>query len=177
MKASATEISIDPEKSGNEIQLVVFTLAGCELGVPIRQVREIIRVSEIAVMPKAPPFLEGIINLRGRIIPVLDLKKRFGMPLVEKTYETRILVLELKDQILGLLVDKVADVLKISSGTIQSAAEPVLTLGTDFIAGLASFNDRLIVLFRTEKIFNLDELKALPDFESSEQKEEKDLGH
>lgn len=165
MAASVPEISKESGRVQSEVQLVIFVLAGCEIGVPIHQVREIIRASEITVMPKAPKFLEGVINLRGRVVPVLDLRKRFEMPMLDKTPETRILVLELKDQMLGLLVDKVADVLRIPPDLIRQAEEPVLNLGTEFIGGLASLNERLIVVFKTEKVFNFDEWKALPELE------------
>lgn len=151
----------------NEVQLVVFQLAACELGAPIHQLREIIRVSEMTLMPKAPKFLAGIINLRGRIIPVLDLKKRFDMPLVDKTDETRILVVEIKDQILGLLVDKVVEVLRIDPSQIEPAKEKTLNLGPEFLEGRLVLGSRLILLFRMEKILAMDEAKRLPEFEAS----------
>lgn len=177
MNVPLPEVSEGPNKESGEIQLVVFQLAGCELGVGIRQVREIIRVSEMTMMPKAPKFLEGIINLRGRIIPVLDLKRRFDMPLVEKTDETRVLVVEIQEQALGLLVDKVVEVLRFSPELIEPAVEPLLNIGVDFIAGWVRIKQRLILLFRLEKIFTFDEIKALPDWEKVSRKEVKNLGH
>jgi purine-binding chemotaxis protein CheW len=177
MNRSISEPSIEATNANPEMQLVIFTLAACELGVEIHRVREIIRVSELAMMPKAPRFLEGIINLRGRIIPVLDLKKRFEMPLLEKTGETRILVVEIKDQILGLLVDKVAEVLKILPESINQASGPVLNIGAEFIDGLVPIKDRLIILFKLEKIFKLEELKGVPELETNFNGEEKTLGH
>lgn len=153
------------EKEG--IQLVVFTLAGCELAIGIRQVREIIRVSDLTLMPKAPKFLEGIINLRGRIIPVLDLKKRFDMPQVEKTIETRILVTEIKDQMLGLLVDKVAEVLRADLAAVEPVKDAVLTIGPEFIRGSLTLENRLVLLFNLEKLFSADELRSLPDVETT----------
>lgn len=167
MTTPIAEKSMKNPGDQGEDQLVVFTLAGCELGVPIRQVREIIRVPEITLMPKAPLFLEGIINLRGRVVPVLDLRKRFGMPLVAKTHETRVLVLELKDQILGLLVDKVAEVLRVPPEGLQPADGPLLNLDGDFIGGLVPLNDRLIVVFKAEKVFHFEEWKALPEWEQT----------
>lgn len=173
MSASLSEISQASSESKEMVQLVVFSLAGCELGVGIRQVREIIRVSEIAIMPKAPRFLEGIINLRGKIVPVLDLKRRFEMPLVERTTETRILVVEIKDQTLGLMVDKVVEVLKINTSLIEPATETVLTMGVEFINGLIHINERLILLFKLEKIFTFEEIKALPEWDASSKQEKK----
>jgi len=166
-----------PKKENGELQLVVFQIAGCELGIGIRQVREIIRVSEMTMMPKAPKFLEGIINLRGRIVPVLDLKRRFDMPLIEKTDESRVLVMEIHDQALGLLVDKVVEVLKISAERIEPVLEPFLNIGTDFIAGKICINQRLVLLFRIEKTFSFDDARALPDWEKASLVGVKNLGH
>lgn len=147
----------------DEVQLVVFTLAGCEAAVSIRQVREIIRVGDITWMPKAPPFLEGILNLRGRIIPVLDLKKRFQMPLTDRTDESRILVLEAKDQIMGFGVDKVVEVLKVPQGGIQGTTEPLLGVPAEFIEGLVAQDRRLVLLFDLKKLLTLDDSKIMTD--------------
>lgn len=157
-----------PEKTdlskaqADETQWVVFALSGCEAAVSIRQVREIIRVGDITWMPKAPAFLEGILNLRGRIIPVLDLKKRFQMPLTDRTDESRILVLEVKDQILGFGVDRVVEVLRVP-GEIQKTKEPVLGVAPEFIEGLIPLERRLILLFDLKKLLTLDESKTLAD--------------
>ena len=147
----------------DEAQLVVFTLSGCEAAVSIRHVREIIRVGDITWMPKAPAFLEGILNLRGRIIPVLDLKKRFQMPLTERTDESRILVLEAKDQIMGFGVDKVVEVLKIPQGEIQRTAEPLLGVPPEFIEGLVALDRRLVLLFDLKKLLTLDDSKTMTE--------------
>jgi len=167
----------DPALPDGEIQLVVFDLSGCELALEIHKVREIIRVSEITLMPKAPKFLEGIISLRGRIIPVLDLKKRFDMPLIDRTEESRILVVETRDQMLGLLVDKMNGVLKVPQSLIQPAAEPMLNFGVEYIEGLAAWEGRLILLFHLEKILAFGAAKALPEWEGASHGEEKIFGH
>lgn len=151
--------------------MVVFSLAGVETAVGIRQVREIIRVGEITMMPKAPEFLEGIINLRGKIIPVLDLRKRFRMPLIDRTEETRILIIEVKDQMLGFLVDKVAGVLRVSKDMMTAPTEPVLTIGTEYMEGLVMLEKRLILVLNLDMLLNFDELKALPDWETQPHRE------
>lgn len=170
MSAPLSQAAAPLAQDKAEIQLVVFTLAGCELAVEIHQVREIIRVSEITHMPKAPKFLEGIINLRGRIFPVLDLKKRFDMPLVDRTDETRVLVVEDKEQILGLLVDKVVEVLKVSPAAVEPVSQTILTLGPDFTRGMVSSQGRLILIFNLEKAFKLDDLKIPQDLEPNSRK-------
>jgi purine-binding chemotaxis protein CheW len=148
-----------------DTQVVVFITADLELALPIHEVREIIRVADITVMPKTPKFLEGIINLRGRIIPVLDLKKRFEMPLVDRTEESRILVVERKDQLLGLLADRVLGVLKIPSASIEPAQGPFLTIGAEFLNGKALLGERCLALLNLEKIFSFEEVRALPAWE------------
>jgi len=158
-------------------QAVLFTLAGCELGIPIGLAKEIIRVTDITQMPKAPHFLEGVINLRGKIIPVLDLKKRFQMPLLDWTEETRILVVEWRDLLIGLLVDKVVEVVRFFPDEVEIADEDVLNIGSDYIEGLLRLGSRLVVLLKMEKVSNIEELRSVPDKETIPGEEGKALGH
>lgn len=137
------------------------------MSVSIRHVREIIRVSDITAMPRAPKFLEGIINLRGRIIPVLDLKRRFDMPLVGSTSESRILVVEIDDQMLGLLVDKVLEVLKISSSTSAPLKETTLNISSEYIREVVVLDRRRILSLNLPKLFLVDELKLSAGSEAS----------
>ncbi len=175
MSQTTSEISNLPQPETVQAQWVVFTLAGCEAAVAIRQVREILRVGEITRMPKAPPFLDGIINLRGKIVPVIDLKKRFQMPMVDRTEESRVLIVENQDQMLGFLVDKVVEVLRFSTAAMEPAREPVLTVGVEFLDGLVVMEKRLILLLRLGKLLTFDDVKALPDPHSP--KEGNKLGH
>lgn len=172
-----SEISTVSKPEAAETQLVVFTLAGCEAAVGIRQVREILRVGEVTRMPKAPPFLEGIINMRGKIIPVIDLKKRFQMPLVDRTDESRVLIVEIKDQMIGFLVDKVAEVLRISTAMVEPVQRPVLSIGLDYLDGCLRLEKRLILLLNLQKLLTLDETKSLPDGEVGTPMEDKKLAH
>ncbi len=155
----------------NQAQLVVFTLAGCRFAVGIRQAREIIRISDITVMPKTPKFLQGIIHLRGRITPVLDLKKRFGMPLLEVTQESRILVVEWKDQVLGLLVDKVQEVGRASREDFLVLKESVLDIEQSFLSGTVRLKEHSVLLLNLEKVFGLDGWKDMRDMESGSAEE------
>jgi purine-binding chemotaxis protein CheW len=150
-----------------EAQLVVFVLADLELALPIHQVREIIRLTDITLMPKAPKFLEGVINLRGRVVPVLNLKKRFEMPLTGATEESRILIVERKEQLLGLLADRVLGVVKIPSISIEPAPEPFLNIGAEFLGGKAQLGDRFLALFNLERVFSFEEVRALPAWEGA----------
>jgi len=167
LSVSSAKTSDVADQGVKEIQIVVFSLSALELGLPIHQVREIIRVSEVTMMPKAPKFLEGIINLRGRIIPVLDLRKRFDMPLADRTEESRILVVELADQILGLLADRVIGVIKLLPSAIEPAREPFLTIGTEFLNGKTVAGKQYIALIKLEKVFAFAEVKGLPDREGA----------
>src|SRR5579871_30587 len=160
-----------------ESQLVVFTLAGCEAAVGIRQVREILRLGEITRMPKAPPFLEGTLNLRGKIIPVVDLKKKFQMPLLDRTDESRVLIVEIQDQMIGFLVDKVVEVLKLSMESVEAAREPVLNVGPELLDGVLHLEKRLILLLSLKKLLTLDERPSHSDQEHSSAKEGKKIGY
>ena len=130
--AVGTKIIQRGERMADEIQLVVFTLnAGdmtCEYGVPITQVQEIIRLTTPTRLPQVPAFVEGIINLRGDIIPIIDLKKRFNMPTDEYTDETRIIVVDIEGKTVGIIVDQVAEVLRLPE---QCGTTPGGYWGTD----------------------------------------------
>jgi purine-binding chemotaxis protein CheW len=156
-----------------EMKLIVFSLAGVEFGVEIAQVREIIRVTDITKMPKAPRFLVGIINLRGRVVSVLDFKKRFDLPDCDLTTDARIIVVEVGDQIVGLLVDKVLEVQKLSEAKRSAPSKPILTIEPKFLSGVADGKNGLILLLDLERAFNLEEMKSLADFEWSVMTEER----
>lgn len=156
--------------------MVLFNLAGSEFGVEITQVREIIRMTEMTKMPRAPKFLEGIINLRGQIIPVLDLRKRFDMPVAPATASSRIMITEVKGQAIGLLVDKIVEVLKVSRTAVSNAPEMVSTIAGEYLMGVVEVKSRLVILLNLERIFNLEEIKALSEMEALEG-EEKAGGH
>ena len=108
-------IMADKDEAAAERQLVVFSLAGEAYGVDIEAVREIIRMEEITQVPNAPEFVEGVINLRGMVCPVLDLRKRLGVDVSETTNESRIVVVEIDGEQVGLIVDEVTQVLRIGS--------------------------------------------------------------
>lgn len=155
-----TQFADEPD----EEQLVTFSI-GEYYGVPISQVQEIIRVGAITTVPNSPPYMEGVINLRGRVLPVLNLRKRLGLPLSEYTKASRIVVTEVNGKTLGLLVDSVSHVIKVQPEYIESAPEEVLEVDTDYITGVAKLKDQLVILLdlgrllRREKI----EIKGFED--------------
>ena len=126
--------------------LATFLLSREEYGVDVRCVQEIIRVADITPVPRAPASIKGVINLRGRIIPVIDLKKKLGLGEVENDKRTRIVVVKLRERLIGLLVDAASQVLKVPVSSVEAAPEAVLEIDADFIRGVAKLPDRLIIL-------------------------------
>ena len=143
--------------------LVTFFLAREEYGVDVRLVQEIIRVSAITQVPRAPAFIKGVINLRGRIIPVIDLKHRLGLGEVEPGRQARVVVIHARDRLIGLLVDGASQVLKVPVSTIEAAPEEVTEIDSNYIRGVAKLETRLIILVDLMKIlgFELREAGAL----------------
>lgn len=126
--------------------LATFVLDREEYGVDVRQVQEIRRVGEITAVPRAPEFVRGVINLRGRILPVLDLKRKLGLGEVEIRRAARIVVVRLQDRALGLLVDGASQVLKVPVSRVEPPPEEVVERGGDYIRAVAKLEDRLIIL-------------------------------
>jgi purine-binding chemotaxis protein CheW len=135
-----------------EDQLVVFDVGQEAFGVDISAVQEIIRMKEVTKVPGAPSFVEGIINLRGRIIPVIDLRRRLGLPLNETDLSGRIVVVEIDSLVIGMVVDAVSEVLHISADCVEPPSDVIAGIDSDYIRGIAKVDDRLIVLLQLEKL-------------------------
>jgi purine-binding chemotaxis protein CheW len=131
--------------------LATFVLDQEEYGVDVRQVQEIRRVGEITAVPRAPEFVRGVINLRGRILPVLDLKKKLGLGEVAHERSARIVVVRTQGRMLGLLVDGASQVLKVPVSRVESPPEEVVERGGDYIRAVAKLDDRLIILIDLER--------------------------
>ncbi len=136
----------------NLTQLVSFKLGQEEFGIDIRKVQEINRMVEITKIPQAPHYCEGVINLRGKVIPVIDLRKKFDMEVEEWTKNTRIVVCEEGANIVGMIVDAVEEVLRLPSSTIEPAPGIVTSIGTDYINGVAKLDERLLIFLNISKI-------------------------
>jgi purine-binding chemotaxis protein CheW len=141
-----------------DFHLVTFNL-GEEYGVPIHRVREIIRVSGITMVPNSPSYMEGVINLRGRVLPVLNLRKRLKLSPKDIGKASRIVVAEAGDKVIGLLVDAVAHVIKMSPESVESAPEEVLEIDTDYITGVGKLKNRLIILLDLEKLLRRENIE------------------
>jgi purine-binding chemotaxis protein CheW len=148
---------------GKEIQLVGFRIGRETFGVPIGLVREIVRMMEITAVPEAPDYVEGVINLRGRIIPVIDLRKRFREPGIVANKRNRILVAELEGRLVGLIVDAASEVLKMANGDIEPPPELLQENDLSYVTGLGKRNGKLIILVDVEKLLNHGELGRLSE--------------
>jgi purine-binding chemotaxis protein CheW len=138
-----------------ELHLVTFALDREEFGIPIQQVREVIRVGEITRVPQARPHVRGVTNLRGRILAVVEIRTRMGLTPAEFTLRSRIIVVGVHERMLGILVDGVFQVVKVPTTSVAPAPEEILSPGTDYITGIARWKSRLIVLLDLEKVLLL----------------------
>lgn len=143
-----------------DVQVVVFRLASEEYALPITKVKDINRIAPVTKMPQAPSFMEGIINLRDKIIPIVDLRERFGLPAGEMTGESRFVVVEFNGQMLGIMVDSVAEVLTIPAGGID-LPPAAAKLDLSYIEGIGKVEQRLLILLNVDKIFTDNEIKML----------------
>lgn len=143
------------------LQFVVFSIGKELYGVGIDAVQEIVRVPEITEMPDAPAFLEGVINLRGRIVPVIDLRKRFRLQGKEKTKSTRVLIADNSGSLVGLLVDTVSEVIKIQPDAIEEPPQMVSDVGVEYITGVAKVNSRLIIILDLRNVLSIEDMKQI----------------
>lgn len=149
--------------TGDTIQLVNFRLRNEEFGLDVSSIREITRITNISHVPEAPFFLRGVMNLRGKIIAVIDLSKLFGFASQEDLPKSaRIIVAELKNQTVGILVDDVQEVLKIPEENIEPAPELIGSeVKKDYIRGVGKLENRLILLLDLEKIMTPHEMEEV----------------
>ncbi len=152
-----TQASADSEL----LQLVSFEVGDEEYAVPILSVQEINRMMQITRVPQSPPFVEGVINLRGKIIPVIDLRKRFGLAKLENSDNVRIIVVEIASRVIGFTVDSVNEVLRINANIVEPAPAMVSGQDTDYVQGVGKLDDRLLILLNLEKLFTSDEIAEI----------------
>jgi purine-binding chemotaxis protein CheW len=149
------------------IQLVSFELDGEDYGIDVLTVREIIRMPSITKMPNTPDYVDGIINLRGTVVPIISLRKRFGLCERTEDRQSRILVMEVGDSLTGFIVDAVAEVIRISSAEIQPPPGIVHSnAAQDCITGVVNHGKRLLVVLDLEKLFSNEEKEFLSDMEA-----------
>ena len=146
---------------GDELQLVSFSIGTEEFGVDILKVQEINRMVEITRVPQTPHYVEGGINLRGKVIPSVCLRKRFNLELKEHDRNTRIVVVDIKEHILGLIVDGVSEVLRLPAGTIEPPPEIVTGINSEYIKGVAKLEDRLLIYLDLSKVIDVSEMSGI----------------
>lgn len=137
-----------------ERQLVVFDLANESYGVDIHAVQGIIRMQAITKMPKTPDFVEGVINLRGKVIPIVDMRKRFDLVVKEETKDSRIVVVDIGGQEVGIIVDAVTEVLRITNDSIEPPSSVITSTDSAYLMGIAKVEDRLIILMDLENVLS-----------------------
>lgn len=151
------------KSSGGDVilQLVTFTLGSEEYAVDILKVQEINRMKEITRVPNSPAYVEGVINLRGKVIPVVNIRKKFGLPEKENDEQSRIMIIDIQGITMGLVVDSVSEVLRVPSGIVEPTPPMASTISTEFIRGIAKLEDRLIILLDMDRLLGKAEETAL----------------
>ncbi|SEL34555.1 purine-binding chemotaxis protein CheW [Kosakonia sacchari] len=147
------------EPSGQEF--LVFTLGDEEYGIDILKVQEIRGYDQVTRIANTPDFIKGVTNLRGVIVPIVDLRVKFSQGDVEYDDNTVVIVLNLGQRVVGIVVDGVSDVLSLASDQIRPAPEFAVTLSTEYLTGLGALGDRMLILVNIEKLLNSDEMALL----------------
>jgi purine-binding chemotaxis protein CheW len=138
----------------NELQMVVFDLASEYYGVDISDVREIIRMQNITRVPGTPDYMEGVLNLRGKIAPVVDLRKRLNLKVTEQTKESRIVVIDIDNKDVGVIVDGVTEVLRIPESSVEPPSQMLTNGDRVHLKGIAKLQDKLVILLDMDSILN-----------------------
>jgi purine-binding chemotaxis protein CheW len=141
-------------KSEELLQLVSFNIGGEEFGVDILKVQEINRMLEVTRVPNAPEYVDGVINLRGKVIPIIDLRRRFDMERREHDKNTRIVVVELQGKVVGFVVDAVREVLRIPKSVTEPPPPIVAGINAEYITAVGKLEDRLLILLDLEGVLS-----------------------
>ena len=150
------------QSRGELLQLVGFHVGQEEYGLDILRVQEIIRVQQLTRVPNAPEAMDGVMNLRGKIIPVIALRKRFGLEQIPTDRQTRIVVVEVQGTVLGFIVDSVSEVLRIPADTV--APPPHLgRVKQEYVSGVGKLNERLLILLDVEQLMSGDDLNGISE--------------
>ena len=158
----STEAHLNSSTKISELlELVSFKIGNEEFGVDISNVKEIIKMLQITKVPNSPDFVEGVINLRGRVIPVIDLRSKLQIEKKKEDKDTRIIVVELNDNTVGFIVDAVKEVLRIPASITEAPPEMVTGYNSDFIQSVGKLEDRLLILIDLSKVLTTKEHEEL----------------
>jgi purine-binding chemotaxis protein CheW len=153
--------SNDQRQSGEIEQFISFRVGEEEYGLDLLRVKEVIRLREIAWLPGAPSFVKGIINLRGDVIPIIDLRDRFDLEPTEQTAMTRVIVVETEGRLMGMVVDSASQVVRISADQIEPPPPVLHGPAQRFIVGVGKLGEKLVILLDSDAILSVEELAAL----------------
>jgi purine-binding chemotaxis protein CheW len=148
-------------------QFISFSVGEEEYGLELLRVKEVIRIREITWLPKAPTFVKGIINLRGDVIPIIDLRDKFGLPAKENTAMTRVIVVEVDGKLMGMVVDSASQVVRIPADQIDPPPPVVGGFSQEFITGVGKMEDKLVILLNIDAILTVDEKQELGALDES----------
>ncbi|PKH26988.1 chemotaxis protein CheW [Enterobacterales bacterium CwR94] len=165
MTDMATVTKLAGETVGQEF--LVFTLGDEEYGIDILKVQEIRGYDQVTRIANTPSFIKGVTNLRGVIVPIIDLRIKFAQPGVEYNDNTVVIVLNLADRVVGIVVDGVSDVLSLTQDQIRPAPEFAVTLSTEYLTGLGALGDRMLILVDIEKLLSSDEMALMDNLRSA----------
>lgn len=143
----------DKQVHGELLQLVSFHVGGEEFGLEILKVQEIIRVQQLTRVPNSPDFMDGVINLRGKVIPVVSLRKVFGLDGLDHDKQTRIVVVEVKGTVLGFIVDSVSEVLRIPADTVEPPPR-LSKVKREYVSGVGKLDNRLLILLDVDRLMS-----------------------
>ncbi len=149
--------------SDHEGKFLTFALSNEEYGIEILKVREIMGIMEITPVPQTPDYMKGVINLRGKVIPIIDLRLKFAMPEVEHTKETCIIVAEVGTAQVGVIVDNVSEVTDIKGEDIEESPNFGQEIDTNFIMGLGKTKKKIVILLDIERVLTIEELKMVEE--------------
>lgn len=149
--------------TGGEQQYIVFRLGEEEYGVEILQVQTIERMLKITRVPHAPDFVEGVTNLRGMVVPIIDLRKRLGLPEKEATDETRIITVKMNEMMVGMIVDSASDVVKVPEDVIEPPPSIIGGVESTYLEGVAKLENRLLILLNLAEVLKKEEVEQIKE--------------
>ncbi|MCR9074690.1 MAG: chemotaxis protein CheW [bacterium] len=168
MNKPANATATAPQTQNTEqLQLVSFSVANELFAVDILRVQEINRMMALTKVPQSPPSVEGVINLRGRIIPVLDLRVQFGFQKQEATEQTRIIVVEISGNTIGFIVDSVREVMRISSSIVDPAPQVGSSIDSSYVSGVAKLEDQLLIMLELENLLSPESLNSITSMKAA----------